>query len=69
MSDKKSGTVKFYNAEKSFGFITPDDGSKDVFVHRSALTPGAILRDGDKVQFSTEDTPKGISATAVEVVE
>jgi len=47
------GTVKFYNATKGFGFIQPEDGSKDVFVHRTALEAAGIanLNEGDKVEF------------------
>jgi len=47
------GTVKFFNATKGFGFIAPDDGAKDVFVHVSALESSGIstLREGDKVSF------------------
>ena len=56
-----SGTLKFYNAAKGFGFITPDDGSKDVFVHASALERSGIdsLNEGDKVTFVLEDDRKG----------
>ena len=56
-----SGTLKFYNAAKGFGFITPDDGSKDVFVHASALEQAGIqaLNEGDKVTFTLEDDRKG----------
>ena len=56
-----SGTLKFYNAAKGFGFITPDDGSKDVFVHASALEKAGIqsLNEGDKVTFTLEDDRKG----------
>ena len=48
-----SGTLKFYNAAKGFGFITPEDGSKDVFVHASALEMAGIqsLNEGDKVSI------------------
>lgn len=56
-----SGTLKFYNATKGFGFIAPDDGSKDVFVHASALEQAGIatLNEGDKVTFVLEDDRKG----------
>ncbi|MCW1414120.1 MULTISPECIES: cold-shock protein [Rhizobium] len=46
-----SGTVKFFNNDKGFGFITPDNGGTDVFVHVSALRGGASIRDGDKVSY------------------
>jgi CspA family cold shock protein len=50
------GTVKFFNATKGFGFIAPEDGSKDVFVHISALQASglATLSDNQKVSFDTE---------------
>jgi CspA family cold shock protein len=56
-----SGTLKFYNAAKGFGFITPEDGSKDVFVHATALEMAGIqsLNEGDKVTFVLEDDRKG----------
>jgi CspA family cold shock protein len=56
-----SGTVKFYNASKGYGFIAPEDGSKDVFVHASALERAGIfsLNEGDKVTFALEDDKKG----------
>jgi CspA family cold shock protein len=46
-----TGTVKFFNDDKGFGFITPEDGGTDVFVHVSALERGGSLREGDKVSF------------------
>jgi CspA family cold shock protein len=46
-----TGTVKFFNNDKGFGFITPENGGADVFVHVSALQQGASLREGDKVSF------------------
>lgn len=51
-----NGTVKFYNANKGFGFIQPDDSSKDVFVHATALERAGIstLSEGQKVSFDTE---------------
>ena len=50
------GTVKFYNEQKGFGFIEPEDGSKDVFVHATALERAGISRlvEGQKVSFDTE---------------
>ena len=50
-----SGTVKFYNSQKGFGFIAPDNGDKDVFVHATALERAGIqgLREGQKVSFDT----------------
>jgi CspA family cold shock protein len=51
-----NGTVKFYNDQKGYGFIEPEDGSKDVFVHATALERAGIrgLADGQKVSFETE---------------
>ena len=46
-----TGTVKFFNDDKGFGFITPENGGTDVFVHVSALQRGGSLREGDKVSF------------------
>jgi CspA family cold shock protein len=55
------GTVKWFNDSKGFGFITPDDGSKDVFVHQSAMASSGFrsLAEGDKVEFQAEQGPKG----------
>lgn len=52
----KSGTVKFYNDQKGFGFIAPEDGSTDVFVHATALERAGLgaLSEGQKVSFETE---------------
>lgn len=58
------GKVKWYSDIKSYGFIQTDEG-KDVFVHRNALTPGVTLREGDRVEFDLEETPKGPQATNV----
>ena len=56
-----SGTVKFFNSAKGFGFIAPDDGGKDVFVHATALEQAGIrsLNEGDKVSFVLEDDRRG----------
>jgi CspA family cold shock protein len=61
------GTVKFFNAAKGFGFITPDEGGKDVFVHAND-TGGATLTDGAKVEFEVVQGKKGPQASAVKVV-
>jgi cold shock protein len=55
-----SGTVKFYNTQKGFGFIQPDDGQKDVFVHATALERAGImgLNEGQKVKFDTRNDPR-----------
>jgi cold shock protein len=54
------GTVKFYNDQKGYGFIQPDDGSKDVFVHATALERAGVaaLREGQKVSFDTQTDPR-----------
>ena len=54
------GTVKFYNGTKGFGFIQPEDGSKDVFVHATALERSGVhaLREGQKVSFDTKTDPR-----------
>ena len=56
-----NGTVKFFNSAKGFGFIEPDDGGKDVFVHATALEGADIraLNEGDRVSFELEDDRKG----------
>jgi cold shock protein len=64
----QQGTVKWFDAEKGFGFIKPNDGSKDIFVHRNNvnnLAPNQGLEDGEEVEFSVEETPKGLSAVDV----
>jgi CspA family cold shock protein len=61
------GTVKFYNEQKGFGFIEPEDGGKDVFVHATALERAGIGRlvEGQKVSFDTElDSRSGKTAVA-----
>ena len=61
------GTVKFFNGGKGFGFITPEDGSKDVFVHAND-TNGADLQEGTKVEFDVVQGKKGPQASNVKVV-
>jgi len=55
------GTVKWFNAQKGYGFIQPDDGSKDVFVHISAVEVSGLgnLREGQKISFDTERGQQG----------
>ena len=64
-----TGTVKFFNAAKGFGFIQPEDGGKDVFVHATALERAGIraLNEGDKVSFVLEDDRRGRGKQAGEV--
>jgi cold shock protein len=65
-----TGTVKWFNDEKGFGFITPDDGSKDLFVHQSAIVGDGhrTLAEGAKVSFESEPSDKGPRAANVSVV-
>ena len=65
-----TGTVKWFNDSKGFGFITPADGSKDVFVHFSAVAGDGFksLPEGANVEFEAEDGPKGPQAKNVTVI-
>jgi len=59
-----NGTVKFYNSQKGFGFIAPDDGGKDVFVHATAVEAAGLhsLNEGDKVTFDVQPDARGSKA-------
>jgi len=65
---KSTGTVKWFNEEKGFGFIKPDNGGADVFVHFRAITGDGFktLAEGEKVAFDTEQGQKGPQAANVE---
>jgi cold shock protein len=63
----QTGIVKFFNTAKGFGFITPDGGGKDVFVHANDLA-GAVLQEGAKVQFEVVDGKKGPQASGVKIL-
>jgi CspA family cold shock protein len=62
-----TGTVKWFSDEKGFGFITPEDGSKDVFVHQTVIESDGFrsLTEGSKVSFESESDAKGPRATSV----
>jgi len=64
-----NGTVKFFNSTKGFGFIEPDEGGKDIFVHASALEAAGIraLNEGDRVSFVLEDDRRGRGKQAAQL--
>lgn len=63
-----TGTVKFFNNEKAFGFIKPDEDMDDLFFHKTACKD-AVPADKDRVEFKVSEGPKGLSATHVKVIE
>lgn len=66
---RQSGTVKFFNQSKGFGFITPDEGDKDVFVHITAVEQSGIgvLDEGMRVSFETEPDKRGKGPKAIDL--
>jgi CspA family cold shock protein len=66
---RQNGTVKFFNHTRGFGFIAPDGGDKDVFVHVTALERSGVpsIKEGDKVSFQIEDDKRGRGKQAVNV--
>ena len=61
-----TGTVKWYNARKGFGFVEQESGEKDIFVHASAVKSAGLrrLQEGQKISFEVEDSPKGQNAVS-----
>ena len=65
-----TGKVKFFNSDKGFGFITPDEGGKDIFVHRTGLAESTHdLQPDQAVEFEIKDGPKGLFAVNVEAAD
>ncbi len=64
-----NGTIKFFNQSRGFGFVSPEDGSKDVFIHATALEAAGIssIDEGDKITFDTEDDQRGRGKQATNV--
>ena len=62
-----TGKVKWFNDQKGFGFISSDNGAKDIFVHHSVIEGEGFrtLQDGESVEYEAEDGPKGMKATRV----
>lgn len=65
----ETGKVKFFNKEKGFGFIVPNNGDKDLFVHVSGIENAELLNDGDSVEYNLGEGRKGPCAVDVKVVQ
>jgi CspA family cold shock protein len=65
-----TGVVKWFNADKGFGFISPEDGSADVFAHFSAINSGGFrsLEENQRVEFEVQQGPKGLQAANITVI-
>ena len=63
-----TGTVKWFNPTKGYGFIQQDEGGKDVFVHKNDLQ-GVFINEGDKVEFEIKEGEKGLAATNITKVD
>ena len=59
-----NGTIRWYNTRKGYGFIEGEDG-KDIFVHKTSIPEGVFLNEGDKVEYETEDSERGLKAINV----
>jgi CspA family cold shock protein len=70
MAERETGTVKWFNEQKGFGFVTRDSGGKDVFVHHSALeSNGWMLEEGDRVEYGVAEGDKGLKAEQVKILD
>ncbi len=71
MADRLTGTVKWFNGEKGYGFATPDDGGKDVFIHYTAIQSEGYrtLDEGDRIEFAIEAGEKGPKAVNVTKIQ
>ena len=69
--NEMQGVVKWYNSKKGYGFVSPDDGSKDVFIHASAVRAASLrfLNEGQKITFTTEATDRGPSAINLKTID
>jgi CspA family cold shock protein len=65
-----TGTVKWFNNAKGYGFLTPDEGDQDIFIHFSAIAMDGYktLKEGQKVEFELEEGPKGLHAANLQTV-
>ena len=70
MTMKKAGTVKWFNPDKGYGFVAPDDGTKDVFIHISALNAASLntLDENQKIKFEVTSSQGKESATDIELI-